>query len=478
MVLMRDARTAQHVVGELDKESSANISTARCEIVREFLAHPARPEWLWMIDSDMTFGDGILERLLATAHPVDRPIVGGLCFGVRPLKVDGVERLNACLATELELFPTVYTLDADGRMLHWAGYPQDSVVQVSSTGAACLLVHRSMLADGRWLADGHPLPWFRESVLHGKVCSEDHFFCIKAGSFGFPVHLDTAAKTGHVKSFVADEDLYLSQRAARHAVMSDPATDPTTVIVPVLNRPQNALPFVRSLQASTGLARALAVCSNDVDAEAWRDAGRVCRHPLSVLRINAISFAEKVNAAMYAPRIWFDQQIADGTFDCFDDIPSEPSAGDRLTDPWIFITGDDVRFHPGWLDHAQQTARDTGAQVVGTNDLGNPKVMSGEHAVHMLIARDYIEQVGASWDGPGVVCHEGYRHNFVDNEIVAAAKQRGVWAPSLASVVEHLHPRWGKGEMDETYRKGQYRHEKDQAEFEARLKASLSVVTA
>jgi hypothetical protein len=59
------------------------------------------------------------------------------------------------------------------------------------------------------------LPWFRESVLHGKVCSEDHFFCLTAGSFGYPIHLDTAAKTGHVKSFVADEDVFLAQQTAR-----------------------------------------------------------------------------------------------------------------------------------------------------------------------------------------------------------------------------------------------------------------------
>jgi hypothetical protein len=221
MVLMRDAATSRHVIAELDKESSANIATARCEIVTEFLAHPAKPEWLWLIDDDMTFDDGILERLLATAHFKARPIVGGLCFGVRPVKDEqGRERFNGCLGTPLELFPTIYTLDEKGAMLHWMGYPADSVVQVHSTGAACLLVHRSVLADSRWKDDGHPQPWFRESVLNGKVCSEDHFFCIKAGKLGYPVHLDTAAKTGHVKTFVADEDLYLAQQAARHVEVS------------------------------------------------------------------------------------------------------------------------------------------------------------------------------------------------------------------------------------------------------------------
>lgn len=197
---------------ELDQESSANIASARCNIVRAFLDHKARPDWLWMVDTDMTFGDGILDRLLISADPKLAPIVGGLCFGVRPVQFPDGERFNECLATTLELFPTIYTLNDAGQMMHWSTYPQDSVVQVHSTGAACLLIHRSVLNDKRWTEDGHPLPWFRESVLNGKVCSEDHFFCLRAGKFGYPVHLDTKAKTGHVKTFIADEDAYLAQR--------------------------------------------------------------------------------------------------------------------------------------------------------------------------------------------------------------------------------------------------------------------------
>lgn len=218
MVVVREAAvpSLRRIVGEFDHESSANVSLARCKIVREFLAHPAKPDWLWMVDSDMTFPEDILDRLLAAADPKERPIVGGLCFGVRPLQVDGHDVFSECLSTPLELFPTVFSLDDDGRMVHHFDYPENATFAVNSTGAACLLVHRSVLADPRWTADGHPLPWFRESVLHGQVCSEDHFFCLRAGSLGFPVHINTAARTGHVKTFVADEDLYRAQRGAAH----------------------------------------------------------------------------------------------------------------------------------------------------------------------------------------------------------------------------------------------------------------------
>jgi len=211
MLLVRDARTKQRVIGQLDQESSANISTGRCDIVRRFLAHPDKPHWLWMVDSDMSFGVDILDRLLLAADPRSRPIVGGLCFGVRPRKVNGVECFNEVGATVLEAFPTIYK-PSEGGMVPWFDYPRDTVVHAFSTGAACLLMHRDMLADRRWRADGHPLPWFRESTMGDRVVSEDQFFCIKAGGLGFPVHVNTGAQTGHVKPVVIDETFYDEHR--------------------------------------------------------------------------------------------------------------------------------------------------------------------------------------------------------------------------------------------------------------------------
>lgn len=209
------ARPKIRLIGEFDRESSANVAHGRCAIVQDFLDHPKKPEWLWLIDSDMTFADDILDKLLDVGHEKERPIVGGLCFGVRPLKdAAGRELYNEVFASPLELFPTIYTLDDDKQMFHVMGYPRDEVIQAHSTGAACLLVNRKVLADERWKEDGHPLPWFRESVMNGVPVSEDQFFCLKAGSFGFPVHIHTGARTGHVKVFIADEDLYLAQRAA------------------------------------------------------------------------------------------------------------------------------------------------------------------------------------------------------------------------------------------------------------------------
>jgi hypothetical protein len=67
-----------------------------------------------------------------------------------------------------------------------------------------------------------------------------------------------------------------------------------------------------------------------------------------------------------------------------------------------------------------------------------------------------------------VVCHEGYRHWFVDNEIVSVAKQRGVWKFAKHSKVEHLHPMWGGAPDDDTYKLGQSSVLEDKALFDAR----------
>ena len=110
------------------------------------------------------------------------------------------------------------------------------------------------------------------------------------------------------------------------------------------------------------------------------------------------------------------------------------------SEPLIFTGADDLRFHAGWWEAA--AARMTGrVGVVGTNDLANPRVMRGEHATHMLVSRHYVERFGTI-DEPGKFLHEGYWHEFCDDEAVGTAKKRRAWAFAGDSHVEHLHPHW------------------------------------
>ena len=217
------------------------------------------------------------------------------------------------------------------------------------------------------------------------------------------------------------------------------------VIVPVLQRPQRARPFMDSLRATTGRASVLAVYSSwdQRTGRAWRRAGA------DVLEVAAQpgSFAQKVNAG-YRAR-----------------AASEFTAGPPP--PWVLLVGDDVRFHPGWADAALEVAEATGADVVSTADRPGG---DGTAGVHPLVRRAYVDERGAAWgDGPGVVCHEGYRHNYVDAELAAVAKERGVWAPAPGAVIEHLHHIFGTAPVDRTYEVGTASLEQDRALFWARV---------
>lgn len=207
------------------------------------------------------------------------------------------------------------------------------------------------------------------------------------------------------------------------------------IIVPVLRRPRNALPFMQSLSLTTDDVAVYAVADADDIAtrEAWIEVGA------TIVDSTGISFPCKVNDGYRA-----------------------------TTEPWLFIVGDDVRFHMGWKQIALQRAEETGCQVIGTNDLTNPRVTAGQHATHFFIYRNYIDTFGASLDGPGIVCHEGYRHWYVDDEIVGLAQQRRTFFSALDSIVEHIHPAVGKAERDDVYHLGESKAVEDGALFNER----------
>jgi len=162
-------------------------------------------------------------------------------------------------------------------------------------------------------------------------------------------------------------------------------------------------------------------------------------------------------------------------------LPDEPQPGDYarkintgfdVTDAeWLLLGASDIHLHEGWASAALEVGDMMEVGVVGTNDLGNPTVMKGGHSTHAVVRRDYIERFGGGWDGPGVVYHEGYAHQYCDTELVTCAQARGQWAFAHDSKVEHLHPYWRKGQMDDTYKRGLATSREDAALFQERSRA-------
>jgi GT2 family glycosyltransferase len=352
-------------------------------------------DWLFMVDADMGFAPDTLERLLADADPAARPVIGALCFSHRNARPDGMGGFDTfCSPTIMQ---RLLWDDGIWRFTGSEHYPVNALVRCGATGAACILIHRTALLRVR---EAVGETWFtRTPDGAGQLQGEDVSFCERLFELDIPLYVDTGVRTTHCKPIWLSETDFWQMRVA------PPATERVDVIVPVLHRPENVPTLLRSLRASTGLAECYFVCEPEDDEEiaaVLAEGGRVLRFPGT--------FARKVNHAY------------------------------GLTDaPWLLLVGDDVRFRPGWLDQALNIAERYHADVVGTNDLLNIRVIRGEHATHPLIRRAYVSRVGASWDGPGIVCHEGYRHWFVDDEITVAAQLRGVFQAALGSHVEHLH---------------------------------------
>lgn len=214
------------------------------------------------------------------------------------------------------------------------------------------------------------------------------------------------------------------------------------VAIPVLGRPERAAPLIESLLGSVAVVplRPVFVCSPGDDAQIAACIAAVGGQ--SVIEMNDPpghgDYAKKINLVV-----------------------------SHFTEPWVFTGADDLCFCHGWADRALEHAAYTGKSVIGTNDLGNRRVVAGNHSTHSLVRRSYIDEHGTI-DEPGKLYHEGYWHNFCDDELVHTAKARGEWASCRGSWVEHMHPDWQKGDWDDTYTLGKARMNDDAQLFQER----------
>lgn len=211
----------------------------------------------------------------------------------------------------------------------------------------------------------------------------------------------------------------------------------TLIIVPVLRRPHRVAPLLESIDAATPEPhRVLFVASPEDEAE---------QKAIAAAGADVLVLDSPAGRGDYARKINLAYTVTD--------------------DPLLFLGADDLCFHRGWLEAAVAAMTgDVGA--VGTNDLGNARVVRGDHATHFLVTRAYADR--GTIDEPGKILHEGYCHNFVDDEFLATARLRGAVAMAPESHVEHLHPNWGKAPHDETYERGQAGFEVDRRHFNHR----------
>lgn len=204
------------------RASTMGVASARNDVARRFL-DDTKGDWLIFIDTDMGFEPSLVEQLLDAACPDERPIVGALTFSQR---FD--QALEAPLHAQRYLIqPVIYQWlelednpetgqRAEKGFLRIMEYPREQVIQVSGTGAACILIHRSALETvrkkngDRWFSLlTHPTA---EIGGGPRGFSEDLSFCVRAQAVGIPIHVDTRVKATHDKGGIfLDEATFRAQ---------------------------------------------------------------------------------------------------------------------------------------------------------------------------------------------------------------------------------------------------------------------------
>ena len=196
---------------------AAGIAKGRSKIADQMVSH-SDAEWLWYIDADMGFMPDTLDRLVDSADPDRRPIMGGLAFAQ---KQDGTG-LAGLNARRYRCQPTIYTMYEDDGKVGFVprfDYERDTVQQTDATGAACLLVHRRAIEKmqerfGFGIFDHIVLPKGPEDEGGRTEFFEDLSFCLRAQACDIPIHVDTSIKTTHDKGGVyLDEETFDIQQA-------------------------------------------------------------------------------------------------------------------------------------------------------------------------------------------------------------------------------------------------------------------------
>jgi hypothetical protein len=382
--------------------ATGGLPEARNAAVAGFLEGDS--EWLFWIDTDMGFRPDTVDRLMAAADPVERPIVGALCFAQRQGVPDGYGGFVTAPAS------TIFDWLDIGGDKGFAGrtrYPANQVVRCAGTGSAAILIHRSVFEAIR--AEHGPV-WYDQAAIPkdgGKqLLSEDLSFCLRAGD---PEPPDPRAHRGPDHAL---QELLASGSTTTGASWSPrPPPSRTAVIVPVLKRPQNAAPFMRPCaRAPAWPRRTWWRTTTRRRPKAWDEAGA------TVLYGRAAHLVRREGQPGYAGR-----------------RPSRGCSSPATTSGSTRAGSTTPRRRRGRVPR--------GRHQRPRQPAGHLRRARHPHADPPLLRRRGRRLVGRPRRG----VPRGLRHWFVDDEIVTAAKQRGVWAMALVVEGRAPAPELGQG---------------------------------
>lgn len=182
--------------GWLIANGGTNLPQQRNNVVRAFLETDA--EWLWFVDTDQRFRFDILDQLMDSADPKERPIMSAL---VMAEKFNPRHRIvPACMGFE-SIDPPIPR--------EYATIPAEQHWQVGAIGSGCVVIHRTVFEKMHAANPTDAQPWFKyvqwdhDDDKTGKtvhdIMGEDYVFSLRAQAIGFPVYVDTTIEAGHIK---------------------------------------------------------------------------------------------------------------------------------------------------------------------------------------------------------------------------------------------------------------------------------------
>jgi hypothetical protein len=183
---------------------ATQIVNARNTLVHQFLASDAG-DWLLMLDDDQVYPKELLEYLIESADPTERPIVGVPVWRMQSDPTD---------ASNVKVIHNILDLHESNAFVEYTDeLPPNAVVQVPAIGTGCLLVHRGVLLQMADWCDkqghGRRWCWFRHNVYQPADMAEgeDLYFCRLAAALGIPIFATTFTTLGHVKRIILNGEL-------------------------------------------------------------------------------------------------------------------------------------------------------------------------------------------------------------------------------------------------------------------------------
>ncbi len=407
-------RGGRRLYGFIEQSCGAGrITDGRNQAVTQFLATEA--EWLAFVDSDMGFQADAIHRLIEAAHEpgVDprlvRPVVGALAFG----QSRGTQ--GPANSVRYEQFPTIYRWHQNDRTVGvqpMLDYPRDALVECDATGAACFVVHRSVLEA---MASTYPAPrpWFDEMVVQGRVFGEDLTFCRRVRDLGYPIFVHTGVRTSHHKHTYLTED-----------TQPTVAQIPNVVVIPMKDRLDLTRQLVEQLAEQNEYDR-IVIFDNGSSAETRAQLADPDAWPPGVVVVDAAGWNihQMWNAGLeFARRNYWPCNVA--------------------------ILNNDIKIGPRFLSqlaHALRT-RPLMAAVSPNYDAGVRGVVEGEvQLVEDICAGRYDGTGGLAGFAFMLRVETGYRFPealqwyYGDNDLMATIRQVGHHASIvLGATCEHI----------------------------------------